>query len=322
MMQSEIIATLKRLGYLRNTSVTWENIDKWRLTDHEIEIGLGEYQKYFAPEYERIAIEGPKGEPAEFDGKFGPITGELLNMERCGCPDFHDHENPLCAATAEANWPGACRGNLKFGRTFASLPGLTQAETDLAFDAACRSLTRALGDVAIEAVPYGQPTDDCQIVADAKGLGNSTLAWSYLARNDCRAKLAQAYNSGMRWNVRKLITVAIHEIIHAFGGPHVNHRSATEFPSIHSESLARFGWLHAADVSMLKGIGYEFSGLPQPDDDWVLNPGSPDPDPEPEPDPDDPKKPEPRIKYTGEIITWVDGKAVAKMRGVPSIEIF
>lgn len=320
MTDHEIIELFLRTGHLRKTKVNWENYKQYNLTDHEIEIGIGSYQKYFAPEYERFAIEKVKGEPAKIDGIFGPVTRELVEMPRCGCPDFHDPENPLCAESQEANWPGACRNELRFGRSFASLPGLNQQQTDLVFDAACRSITREFKDITLTSVPYGQSTSGVEIFANLKALSGSTLAWSYLARNQCGITLEQAYNTRVNWVVRSGITVAKHELIHAMGGPHVNHRSATMFPSIHSESLGRYGYLHAADLSMMRGIGYTQSGLPQPDDSWFINPSQPEPDPPTDPDQPDPPD-SPVITTKGEIEFFMNGKLVKKIVPLDAIKI-
>src|SRR5690606_29347858 len=149
------------------------------------------------------------------DGDIGPATESLIEMPRCGFPDYPYPEGVQRTALA-ANWPGACRGQLKFSRSFKSLPGLTEAETDEIYHGMSNNWTYALKDVEIVSAAVGEKAG-AHIYAGLKKLGSTTLAWSYLAQNSCSVQLEQAYDNDRTWNRALAITVASHEVGHALG---------------------------------------------------------------------------------------------------------
>lgn len=287
--KDKIIRRLWDLGHFRNPAhpagVTEDELPILQLHDAPVRIAIASFQEFMASDFDRFSLDEHK-RIGHADGEIGPATESLFEMPRCGFPDY------LEAGLEEANWPTGCRGKLRFGRDFASLPGMSQEDTDKAFWAAVNNITAAIADIDIVSANHGD-ISNLQVLAGLKRLSGSTLAWSYLARNNCSDKLHQAYNTRVAWALRKAATVGTHELIHAMGGPHVRDNDATMYPSIHSRSLARYGYLNDTDLSMMRGIGYSLSGADQPSLEDLFYPRDrPKPDP-PKPEPPTPQPPGP-----------------------------
>lgn len=236
-------------------------------------------------------------QPAHADGEIGPATLDVLEMPRCGCPDYQIPGDAR-SAIAEANWPNACRGSLRFGRNFASLPGLSQADTDKVWWAVANNWSQALADVQMSVANVGDRA--VQIFAGLKALSGSTLAWSYLARNNCNVQLEQAYNTGVRWVLDLACATASHEVGHALGFEHDTHRESLMFYAVHAAGRARYGYPNEADMRQAQRLGYKPSGLPQLPLDRLFGPPRTDePGPDPQPPGDDP--PAEALRLVGDV---------------------
>ena len=306
--QLELISRLHYLGHDRNPDhpdpIDETSIDKLSFNDPIVQNAVRSYQEFFQTSLDELTLE-QYGRLSLHDGDLGPATLDLLNQPRCGVPDYP--EIPEGAEAATRNWPVQCRGGLWFGRTFRSVPTLTEADTTRAFWGAVNNITRSLADVDLKARDFGTQ-GRLHIKAALKRLQGSTLAWSYLATGNCNAILDQAYNSTVRWTIQYLCTVATHEIGHAMGMGHVRDNSATMFPSIHQRSLARYGYFNSTDNAGMRALGYRLSGLGQSSlEELFRRRDRPDPEPDPEPDPpgDDPGL---SVRLGGELVVTVDGE--------------
>jgi len=200
------------------------------------------------------------------DGEPGPATFHLWSMPRCNCPDYamlpeDDEEVAKLWNPEEANWPDSCRNDLKFGRDFASLPGLTQEDTDGVYWAMANNLDACLSDVEI--LP-----DLDRNSAGARGwdkleaMSGGTLAWNYLAQNNCGVQLQGAWNSNVRWDKQTAATTGTHEKMHWLGANHSKDATATIYYAITAASKSRYGFPNATDIGILKSLGYSVF------DDW------------------------------------------------------
>lgn len=202
------------------------------------------------------------------DGDVGVATEQLLRMPRCAHPDFRmtEKDDPELAkffhqGPQAANWPDECRFSLITSRSFASLPGLTEEQTDGVWWASCHNWTESIEDLQMTPGEVGD-LHSADFYAVLARLGGSTLAWSYLARNRCDVRLDQAYNSRVNWSVRLAATTKTHEDGHALGLEHQRDRNATMYPSINSAAESRYGYPNATDIQAMERLGYH------PFDDW------------------------------------------------------
>jgi hypothetical protein len=293
-----IIKFLYDLGYLTNrpgheTTISEDDLDKLKLTDEIVRESIREYMLRYNSEMDILSAKHHDGRPAIIDGDVGPAFEELIGLPRCGFPDYL----PAGADMQEANWPTACRGKLKFGRSFQGIKGLTAEQVTQAFWASANNWTYALEDVDMVVGAPGDRTG-CHRYANAGPISGSTLAWSYLANNSCSSVLQQLYNTNVNWTLIYLATVASHEDGHALGLHHNNDRAALMFPSIHSASQARRGAPNATDLAGMRNLGYKLSGKTCPADKLFLP--RPHDVPAPDPDPKDPT--DPTVFKSGRIV--------------------
>jgi len=268
----ELITRLYDLGHFHNpkypTGVKQTDLPMLALHDAVVKIAIQSYVEFMTGEID--------SDPS------APAAIKLISEPRCGFPDFPYPEG-IMASQMEANWPGACRGKLKFSRNFKALPGLSEADTDKIYHGMSNNWTYALKDVDLTSAAVGD-SSGAHIYAALEALGGNVLAWSYLATNRCSDQLAQRYNTRTNWNLALAITVATHEVGHALGLPHNNDNSALMYPSIHARSLARLGYPNSTDLAQAKGLGYTLSGSepPKPDDLYRPRPHTPMPPTDPD----------------------------------------
>ena len=316
MTPTEIIKRLYSLGHFHNpahpTGVKESELGQLQLHDAAVRAAIASYQEFMAVDFDRLAL-AKHGRLGIADGEVGPATKSLFEEPRCGFPDYPYPEG-IMAAQLNANWPNVCRGKLRFSRNFKALPGLSEAQTDEVFHGMSNNWTYALTDVDLisAGVTNGQGS---HIHAGLKQLEGSTLAWSYLATNNCNDQLEQAYDT-RTWDRALGITVASHEVGHALGLPHNRDGDALMYPSIHSRSLARLGYPNSTDLAQAKGLGYSLSGAtpPKPGDLYRPRPHTPIPDPD---DPTDPTN----YWFSGEFELMHDDEKLGKFILTPKPEV-
>ena len=278
----EILQHLHRLGYFSGTGIKSVDLPKISLTSQHARDAITRYQQFMT------------GSVVTDDGK-SPAFAEIMAIPRCGFPDFpvDDAGERLYASDTplEANWPISCRMRLKYGRVFETLPGLTKTQLDQALIAAMNCWNYSL---EISITPNGEnwAKSGAHIWCDAAPLGGSTLAWSYLASNDCNSTKQQRIDSGRSWEFWFMVTTMAHEIGHVIGHHHLSEAGSLMRPEINNQSLARKGWQAAADFGQSKRLGYTVKNTSRPTDEVMIRiPGSdtgPPPGPGPGPTPANP----------------------------------
>lgn len=265
---NNLVSFLRRLGYLHQVApdLNGSEFDALVETDQPVVDALALWQQYFNQILDELCLK-IHGRLCITDGTPGPATDYLMASPRCYFPDFEpdpESEAYILWAREEANIPMQCRGEIRIGRDFDALPGLTKAETDGIYWAMCHNVTEAFQD--IHATPnndaIGNPAGTI-FYHRLEAMRGSTLAYHYLARNKCE-RLDGAWNSNVNFSRRLGAPVGTHEICHGLGANHNSDPQATMYPAITNYAQARYGYFNPTDIAAIKQIGYK------PYDNWQV----------------------------------------------------
>ena len=247
----ELRARLERWGYLNDPAMS-------------IAEAVALYQENHAPAVDelatqyhgRLVLRARSG--ADERGDIGPATAAIINGRFCDTPDILPG-----SAIQEANWPEACRRDITVSWNFKAAPGLTEDETTAVWRSVKEEYER-LFDIEMKllgAENYGRSRINAQLLA----LPGSTLAWSYLAQNNCAARLQQSYDTTIRWSLNLAIGTWKHEVGHALGMNHTpGDRNSLMYPSMNGQT-----GLNQTDISQMIRLGYQRRTAP-PDPGWGM----------------------------------------------------
>ena len=201
------------------------------------------------------------GRDINADGVAGPFTLSVLDMPRCGMPDY------FSAHLEEANIPKACRNEIICARNFQAVPNLSAEATERAFQIAANNWNTSV-DVTITPAGRDRWTEAiCTITLAA--LQRGVLADQYLARNSCNDNLPGRVSSRIQWYVDYLAAVMSHEWGHLLGLRHIPDGKSLMNPSITQEAVASRGKPAEPDLRQAYSLGYEEnSDVPN---NWVLD---------------------------------------------------
>lgn len=116
----EIKLNLFRWGHFRNpvmpTGIDDESdLENLSLTSKEVQTAIRSYQEFMSGEFDRVSLE-THGRAGIVDGELGPATGKLLELPRCGEPDYPEEVE---LATGSGSWPAGCWAEYPNNHAFA-----------------------------------------------------------------------------------------------------------------------------------------------------------------------------------------------------------
>lgn len=149
----------------------------------------------------------------------GPVTQSVLLAPRCGVPETFGAE--------PAQWPRDCL-DVTCAYRFSRRLNLDDDEVDRAWREALGFWNRICG-IRLGLI---RDLDAAKIWATSGPLPGSTLAWSYLANDNCAARLEQRYDTTHDWTYDVIRKTIGHEIGHAIGLPHTKDKRNLLYPSI------------------------------------------------------------------------------------------
>lgn len=310
MQPSELIRRLYELGHFRNpahpTGVNEDDLPNLRLTDEPVKKAIASYQEFMAEDFDRLSL-AAHGRIGIADGEVGPATEALVQVERCGCPDYDGAE----MATGSGSWPAGCHPDWPNNHAFtvqvnkSGMPSFLGRPDDpnSIFEQAWDLQRRAYADIGIVFIREDDNPRANTYVTWQRGAG-----WIGLAivpnRPKCGeriwAKFDNRYSPGAMLD--QWARLLAHEFGHNMGMSHS--RGGIMNPSITSGKFTTTAWRGDPSESLLSRF---FGGEPVD-----LGDG-----PKPPPKPDDPNPPEPP-KPPGPNEYWFKG-SFELMRGDESL---
>lgn len=196
---AETLKKLHTLGYFG--SQPWSHVKK--INGKALEAAIKEYQKFHG---------------IEPTGIVEIRTAHEFSRYRCGLPDFN-----LTNADEPCRWP--MRRITYFSEL--NLPGITDVQASLAFDAAIMQWANVcdIEPFRVEEISkaniYAKSGRGRTVHLDDRG---GTLAWSELPCGVTEnIQLDQMYDEAESWSFDMAVAVMCHELGHALGLPHLNH---------------------------------------------------------------------------------------------------
>lgn len=238
--RKKLVARMVRWGYLDEF---YGGLEPDEVTDAELVAAVSDYQAFHEVPLDELTanIHGRTSAP---DGDVGPATLLLMNQRTC------DVKDPVIGRGSEANWPEPCRDEITVSWNFKQAPGLTQEQTTGIWESV-KEEYEELFELGLKLYPGQYPRT--RIYAALKALPGSTLAWSYLAQNNCAARLRQAYDSTTRWSVPLATGTWKHEVGHALGLEHTpSDRNSLMYPSMNGQT-----GLNETDIRQMIQKGYK-----------------------------------------------------------------
>jgi len=128
----DIIGELFRLGHFRNpstpTGITEADLPRLTLADAEVVTAVKSYQDFNRVALTQIYAREKGHVNVAIDGEVGPLTAQLLGLDRCACPDFQPLEE-VAEATGNGSWVHSCdvkRPGVHVIRVFVDKDGLAR----------------------------------------------------------------------------------------------------------------------------------------------------------------------------------------------------
>ncbi len=266
---------LWELGHFRNPAYPQQAQQRFLphySMDHEVvRNAVASYQGYMAHEFDRLCAEC-HGRPGIVDGVVGPATRELLQIPRCGYPDFG-------FATGNGSWPVGCHPDwpdnhaFTVNMDFSGMPSYLDGVIEEAWDL-CQAAYADIGIVFIR--------------EDGNRNANTTVTWTrgsgwiglaiVPSNPRCRDRIWAKFDNRYRPSalLDQWARLLAHEFGHNMGMGHS--RGGIMNPSIISGTFEGNEWRGDPSEPILRRyFGGEPVDLDPDDDDEPDPPGPPDP---------------------------------------------
>ena len=288
------------LGHFRNpeymTTVLEDEIDGLTLTSESVRQAIRSYQSFMREDFDRISLE-THGRLGIADGEIGPATMQLLQVERCGCPDFPDGVEP---AIGSGSWPAGCTAEYPDNHTFGihwDLSGMPSFLDD-AIEECTERCYAAYRDIGI--VFYTSPDRNQCNTRVTWERGRGWIGLAIVGQNQqCNSRIWAKFDT--QYKPAKLVDQWSRLLAHQFGhNMGLSHsRGGIMNPSISSGPFTSTAWRGDPSESILKRW---FGGQPVP-------PRNPTPGPGPDPEP---PAPDGQIIFRGSVEAFCDGQSLGE----------
>lgn len=221
-----VIARLHSLGHHHNPQIkhlfTGKDAEWWdrlKLTDYEGQALVHSYQLFLREEYEEIALK-QNHQAAMHDGEVGPVFQELLNVPRCGVPDFTDTNSAEMRAIGSGGWKHGCLGNNDRHEVAFSVDDRRSmvkswwAEIE-------EIVVAAYAEIGIAMIRIDDP-NDAQINVMWEPLGGSTIGLAMLpGRGHCHKRHFCKLHPDFKPSLIMVAKLWAHEIGHNMNSGHI-----------------------------------------------------------------------------------------------------
>jgi hypothetical protein len=285
---NDIIEKLWAYGHFNNpgcpTGVCAGDRAKLTLDDAAVRTAVASYQSFMGADFDRLSARY-HGRPGVADGLVGPATMDLLDLPRCGCPDF------LAAAVGSGSWPAGCHPDWPNNHAFTvnvNKSGMPAYLADVVEDAwgLCRASYADIGIVFIREDGNTRANTTVTWTRGAGWIGLAIVPSGPRCGDTIWAKFDNQYRpSALLDQWARLLA---HEFGHNMGMGHS--RGGIMNPSIVTGPYTRTAWRGDPSEALLTRY---FGGVPV---DVSPDPPTPDPD-----DPDPPSPPVGRLTFRGEF---------------------
>lgn len=274
MNNKEVIQFLWDTGHFNNpdfpTSIEDSDLSILTLSDKPVQQAIMSYQDFFRPEYEALTL-SMHGTLSVIDGQLSPATTALLEMPRCGAPDFQPMSSGSWPKSCHPEYPGIHSFALYFDKS--GMPGFLQT----VFDAAWLLCRQAYADIGIAFFEVDSPQKANTVVTwqgSRSWIGLAIVPNSPRCNERIWAKFANSYNP--RDLLNQWARLLAHEFCHNMGLSHT--RGGIMNPSIVSGPFTPTAWRGDPTESSLTRF---FGGVPV---DLGISPKPPPPPLPPEND--------------------------------------
>lgn len=206
---------VKRFGEIGNNE--WNSLE---LDDERVEAAIHSYQSFMAPEFEQLTLKH-HNRPAMFDGLIGPATEDLLNITRCGCPDYLPMTE---AATGSGSWPPSCYVDapgihaVKFHVDERRMPSRISGWWE-EIKEKCIAAYADMGMLLVEV----EERNRAQITVWWENLGGSTIGLAELpGRGRCDIRVFCKLDPGYAPNANQVAQLLAHEWGHNMNSGHIS----------------------------------------------------------------------------------------------------
>jgi len=263
--------------------VTEADLPNLRRPDKVVQEAMWLYRQNFNSEYSLVAKLQHKEIDKGLATRVHDATKQLINQDRCGCPDYLHPDQAQAQQTA---WPESCRKDIIIFHDLGKLRGLSAFEIQSYLILATANWS---SEVDVDFV-VGSSTSKGDIYLTTADLDKNVLADQQVSRGVCDQSLRGRVNTDFNWHKNRFIGTLTHELGHALGLRHVQDPDAVMHAMIHRANQDRLGKLNQTDIDAAFSVGYNS----------VM--------PEPKPEPPAPPKPENNIRVNRFVFgkMWID----------------